>query len=216
MRVARVGPGRIGHLLVGGVLVMASGQAPLAQTPSAPGPQDAPKLTVPLKVSPPVVLPKPLPVPLPPPAAAPGAAPCPDPALRRLTFRVVERTPGRRHVGKVSLIATVENVGKGEYRSRSNQQTVDLYETVPGRAPRRVAGREFATLAPGQRFDLVWTRAWDASSPAEGEFPPSFEARLAYDPDIRIDGNPANDECTTKNNAARLNGKSINEALRGG
>jgi hypothetical protein len=187
--------------------------AVMAQTPAPPqgAAQVAPRAADPPKAPPPVALPRPQL----PPGLVP-AAPCPDPALRPLTYKVVERTPGRRFQGKVSLIATVENVGKGEYRSRPNQQQIQLFETPRGGQPRMVASREFGNLAPGQKVDLVWTRPWDASSPAEGEFAPSYEAKIVYDPDIRTDGNPANDECSAGNNAARLNGKSINEAMRAG
>lgn len=195
-------------LLAVAVAAFACGPAWPALATPATGPRIAPKVADQLKATPPVALPKPLP------ALPPGAGTCPDPALRGLTFKIVERTPAHRVSGRVSLIATVENVGKAEYRSRPNQQIVELYETVPGRSPRRVAAREFTNLAPGQRIDLVWTRVWNAASPAEGEFPPTYEARISYDPDIRIDGNPANDECNATNNVARLNGKSINEALR--
>lgn len=203
---ARIQEKRIFAPLAMTALACVWASAALAQAPAV---QLPPKVMDPVK-SPPPQLPKThLPAPIPAPAA------CADPALRRLTFKIVERSSASRLEGKVNLIATVENAGKGHYRSRPNQQVVELIETVPGRAPRTVASREFANLAPGEKFDLVWTRPWNASSPAEGEFPPSYEARLSYDPDIRIDGNPANDECNNTNNSARLNGKSINMAFRG-
>ncbi len=201
------------RLAVGTAAALVLTTRAMAQTPApAQGPpQIPPQVADQLKKATPLASPKPqLPAGLQPPG------PCSDPALRPLTFRIVERTPGRRFQGKVSLIATVENVGKGEYRSRSDQQQIQLFETPRGGQPRMVASREFGNLAPGQKVDLVWTRPWDASSPAEGEFPPSYEAKIVYDPDIRADGNPANDECSAGNNAARLNGKSINEAMRAG
>lgn len=74
-----------------------------------------------------------------------------------------------------------------------------------------MARREFTSLASGATTTVHFQRAWDASSPAEGEFPPTYKLVISYDPDIFIDGNPKNDDCTQRNNQLVRSGQAINE-----
>jgi len=46
------------------------------------------------------------------------------------------------------------------------------------------------------------------------EFPPSFELYLNYDPDIRLDGNPQNDDAVPANNSKQIDGQKINAIVR--
>jgi hypothetical protein len=42
---------------------------------------------------------------------------------------------------------------------------------------------------------------------------PDFELRITYDPDIRLDGNKANDDCAERNNVRKLRSRDISRAL---
>jgi hypothetical protein len=46
------------------------------------------------------------------------------------------------------------------------------------------------------------------------EFPPGYRFTIVFDPDIRMDGNAANDDCTTKNNSTVISGDEINQIIR--
>ena len=74
-----------------------------------------------------------------------------------------------------------------------------------------VAFQDFPRLNPGQQTVLTWHQ--NISQYGYGEFTPVFEARLSFDPDIRLDGNPSNDDCRMNNNRKRLSGQTINAML---
>ena len=153
---------------------------------------------------------KPLPVkPLP---APKPVLQCPDPAVTSIDFALVSRAS--RFAGQVQVTGKVKNVGAAHYVSRPDQQVVQLYEIAPGGRPRLVAQRAFQNVAPGEELSVSFTRAWDASSPAEGEFAPTYRVVIAYDPDIRLDGNPRNDDCNARNDARDRSGADINAMFR--
>ena len=129
---------------------------------------------------------------------------CPvDPAVVSLDFRIASRTSTYR--GTVVITGVVRNLGSQAYITGAGQQAVYLYEDR-----RLVATRPFANLASGAAVSIAYARSWDASSPAEGEFPPTYKAVIGYDPDIYIDGNPQNDDCSQLNNQLSRSGSAIN------
>jgi hypothetical protein len=77
-----------------------------------------------------------------------------------------------------------------------------------------VATKQFVNLAPGATETVAYERAWNSSSPSEGEFPPSYRLLITYDPDIYMDGNPENDDCDLSNNQMDRSGTGINELFR--
>ncbi|AZZ37415.1 hypothetical protein CIK05_11625 [Bdellovibrio sp. qaytius] len=130
-----------------------------------------------------------------------------DPAAARIDFEVLSRTTQWR--GRVRVTATVKNVGRQDYVSRAGQQTALLYSDRT-----LVARRDFINLAVGQAFTFSYDRDWDSSSPAEGEFPPNYRLIVTYDPDIYLDSNPRNDDCSNANNDRSRSGADINGLLR--
>jgi hypothetical protein len=58
--------------------------------------------------------------------------PYPDPAVTGIDFRIISRSD--QYHGRVSITATVQNIGNVPYMSKENQQAVQLYERVPGSA----------------------------------------------------------------------------------
>lgn len=137
---------------------------------------------------------------------------CPDPAAHRIDFSIVQRTS--QFAGRVKIVGVAKNVGGAAYESGSNQQQIHLYEHIPGGSPRLVAREPFHNLAPGQEATVQYERAWDSSSPAEGEFPPTYKLQIVYDPDIRLDSNPKNDDCRGANNQKERSGADINALFR--
>ncbi|HEX9625876.1 MAG TPA: hypothetical protein VGA00_02935 [Acidiferrobacterales bacterium] len=127
---------------------------------------------------------------------------CPDPAAQRIDFRIVSRTS--QFAGSVEIVGVVKNVGAA-YESRPNQQMMHLYEDS-----RLVKYQAFHNLAPGQEVTIRYSRTWNSSSPAEGEFPPTYKLVIVYDPDITLDGNPKNDDCAGSNNMRTRSGTGIN------
>src|SRR5262245_33899036 len=136
----------------------------------------------------------------------------PDPAAVSLNFAVSARTT--RFAGRVRITGTVKNIGTAPYISGPEQQLVNLYEMVPGGPSRLVASRRFQNEAINEEITVSYERAWNSSSPAEGEFPPTYKLIVTYDPDIRLDGNTKNDDCNGANNARERSGGDINAMFR--
>lgn len=134
-----------------------------------------------------------------------------DPAAVRIDFSIRKDKfhPTR---GTAKIVAVVKNVGTDVYNTRAGQQNVQIFEMPLG----GVAGPakkvcDFGTLYVGAEYRCEYDRPWDSSSPAEGEFPPNFKAMIVYDPDIRLDGNPKNDDINMKNNQVQAPGTRIND-----
>lgn len=135
---------------------------------------------------------------------------CPDPATVDLSARLVGRTDPSRGVGIVEIIGVVRNVGRAAYVSEPRQQRAELIEEQPGTAPRGVATQAFTNLAPNATRRLVHRRGWDTAT----EFQPRYRLRLVYEPDIRTDANPRNDDCGLDNNETVLEPARINALFR--
>jgi hypothetical protein len=109
--------------------------------------------------------------------------------------------------GTVKIEAIVKNVGSHNYTSGVNQQTVLLYEEVPGTSPRLVASRNFQSLGVNGTVSVSYSREWQTSD----EFPPSYTAIVVYDPDIYLDSNNNNDDGNSSNNRLTRPGSEINK-----
>jgi hypothetical protein len=126
-----------------------------------------------------------------------------DPAVERIDFNVVRRTD--RFKALIRVTGVVRNIGDLPYESSPTQQSLHLYEDR-----RLVQTVAFQNLAPGQEIVIHYERDWDASSPAEGEFPPAYKVIIGYDPDILLDANPNNDDSVQNNNQKERSGSDLN------
>ena len=135
-------------------------------------------------------------------------AACPDPAAVELTARLEARLAPTR--GFVELVGRVRNLGGEAFLSERGQQRLELWEETPGAAPRVIETASFATLAPGVTTRILHRRHWDTAI----EFKPRFHLRITYEPDIRTDGNPRNDDCRLDNNEAVLEPARIDALFR--
>lgn len=138
-------------------------------------------------------------------------SPCPDPAAAAINFSIVRRYDQFR--ASVKIEGVVTNQG-AQYATGRGQQMIVLYEIIPGHRPVEKARRAFGGLAPRQSVAISFVRHWNISSPAEGEFPPTYKVCIVYDPDITLDGNPRNDDCNSGNNCKSRNGLAISELFR--
>jgi hypothetical protein len=146
---------------------------------------------------------------LPRPGTVPVRVGCPDPAVQ---LRV--GWPGRNADGTYSfqLLASIVNKGAATFRSNRNQTQIALYEG--GRMLKTEAfTSNRATIveyAPGQGGSHVYAvERWNPAS----EFLDEYRAQISYDPDVRVDGNPDNDDCRAANNATRLSVIEIRRVL---
>ena len=144
------------------------------------------------------------------------AVPCIDPAASEVRFEIVRRDTQFR--GRVRITGVVKNVGTAPFtcNAGSMQASAHLYE-VPAGATSGGTLRghtDFAALPVAGSVVVSYERDWDSSSPSEGEFPPSYRLMVVYDPDITLDGNPANDDCKMNNNDKSRSGTEINALLR--
>ena len=136
---------------------------------------------------------------------------CPDPAAVDIRLANIR---SRLHEGATyfdfDVVGTIRNVGAGAWSSGRGQQVASLKRNIGSSTT--LASRDFIRLSPGESFTL--------SSPmsvyAGEEFPPDLELSIGYDPDIRIDGNPANDDCRMGNNSRRLSGSELMGRLSAG
>ncbi len=115
--------------------------------------------------------------------------------------------------GNATITGTVLNVGD-DFRSGAGQQIIRLYErslgTPTDQPGQEVARLEFTSLDAGETLEVSFTRPWDSSSPAEGEFAPEYILIIDYDPDLPIDGNVHNNDSNNANNRLLVSGHVIN------
>lgn len=149
-----------------------------------------------------------------PPRPLPTLPTCPDPAVVDFTISDVSS-----HIVAgwprydFRLTATVRNVGLAAYASGHNQQSVVITRKPIGGAPVSIGSGNFPNLAAGAERTV--TSSVQTNWSLGAEFPPNFDVRITYDPDIRLDGNPHNDECSSRNNVMKLNGTQVLNLLRG-
>jgi hypothetical protein len=122
---------------------------------------------------------------------------CPDPAITELRVGWPAKNPDGTYTFRV--VAIVTNVGQAPFESARRQTGITLKEgprvLSSGVWPSRMA--ETIALARGEAFSQVATvTRWSPTS----EFLTDFTAELSYDPDIRMDSNPKNDDCGAGNN----------------
>jgi len=134
---------------------------------------------------------------------------CIDPAATEVDFSLV--TKKSKSTGTVRIKATVKNIGNAAYVSKPDQQEAQLYEVRPGtNNPTLIARQRFQNLDPGDSVSVTTDRSWNTAD----EFPSTFRLVIAYDPDIRADGNPKNDDCRMNNNTLDKSGSEINGLFR--
>lgn len=131
---------------------------------------------------------------------------CPDPAFDSLRPRLVRRSTRYRSRGEIQIVGTIRNRGSAPFDTSAGQQEVQLWERTPGARPVMVKRDRFEDLAPGATHTIHYERKWDTSI----EFPPDYQLRIVYDPDILKDGNTKNDDCNNSNNKGELRGAQIN------
>jgi hypothetical protein len=148
----------------------------------------------------------------------PGATPTPrvppggfhagcaiDPAAEPMRAIHVRRDT-RNNTYLFWLSAVVKNVGTEAYEGGAGQAQATLRE-----GNRVIVTRSFTRLAPGQTISMGTTiTGWRTSD----EFPPDYTLEISYGPDIRIDGNPKNDDCRMNNNKTVLSGQQILNVIR--
>ncbi len=117
-------------------------------------------------------------------------------------------------VADATILGTITNT-QDDFVSGSGQQAILLYErslgTPTGNPGVEVARVNFTTLGAGETLTISYTRTWNASSPAEGEFPPDYRILISYDPDLLIDGNDDNDDDNVSNDELTRSGQGINQ-----
>jgi len=132
-----------------------------------------------------------------------------DPAVVSLQVRLIRKISP--YEAQIAIVGAVKNVGNKDFRSGRNQQSAVLIKNIPGaRRPIVLQQRAFTNLNAGASFVVMQTMNWRTSV----EFPPSFKLYLSYDPDIRLDSNPLNDDAILTNNMKELDGMKINEIVR--
>ena len=129
-----------------------------------------------------------------------------------ITFSVVDNG---NFEGVATITGVVTNIGADDFISSPGQQAVSLFENNTGlpssQAIDLVAEVPFTELGAGESIIVTYSRPWNASSPAEGEFPPMYTVVANLDPDLQIDGNDMNNDASASNNAMSKSGSEINE-----
>ncbi|SIO52152.1 hypothetical protein [Chitinophaga niabensis] len=130
-----------------------------------------------------------------------------DLSASKINFTIIKCKD--RFNAHVVVEGVVKNTGGLAYSSNANQQSALLYEDNGGRL-QLVASQSFQNLAPGAEVKVSYTRPWNRSSPAEGEFPPNYVLVIGFDPDIYIDGNDSNDDSNYGNNRFTRSAAEVN------
>ncbi len=124
----------------------------------------------------------------------------PAPALDSIDFLLVDKYTSS--TGRIQVWGVVKNKGLARYESDPGQQRIHLYEDGV-----LVSTYDFEDLAPGDSIGVIYYREW---TDATREFPPTYRAEIVYDPDILIDGNPANNDCSFDDNVLTRSGAGAN------
>ncbi|MCB9993238.1 MAG: hypothetical protein H6873_06240 [Hyphomicrobiaceae bacterium] len=95
--------------------------------------------------------------------------------------------------GSIAVEVRVANISTADYVSDPAQQML----VIEGHNGGHSGMMRFAELASG-RF-IQWNDTFEPF-----EFPATYNAYVAFDPDILLDGNPQNDDCRASNNQASL------------
>lgn len=137
----------------------------------------------------------------------------PDLKADRVMFEILSKSS--QWAGRVRITGVVRNVGE-RYESAAGQQTANLYEVqLGGSVPASPqAARAFTNVVPGGELTVTYERDWNSSSPAEGEFPPSYRLQILFDPDIQLDDNDCNDDQNPSNDVLTVSGSAINDLFR--
>ncbi|WP_298309661.1 hypothetical protein [uncultured Aquimarina sp.] len=130
-----------------------------------------------------------------------------------ITFTIVKDDD---FTGTATITGTVTNIGDANFNSGNGQQAVRLYQRSLGApAPGELVDTvSFTNIDAGETLTIRYSRPWNSSSPAEGEFPPDYRIVIDYDPDIFIDGNDQNNDSDLTNNDLTVSGSGINDLFR--
>lgn len=151
----------------------------------------------------------------PPAGAVPGVRPalaCPDPSAVSLSARIIHRD--NQWSGRVEIVGLVRNIGRGAYHPGRRRQLVELTEQVPGGRARIVKSQWFSNLRPGETVKVRYRRHWNSSSPAEGEFPPTYVLSIVYKPAPGKGESGPSVDCHLSNNRKTMSGTEINRLFR--
>jgi len=132
-----------------------------------------------------------------------------DLAVQDMSVKVDRSYPGGS--ADLSIILNVKNVGTVDFVSNEGQQVIQLLsrtwtwsllanEPLP------------TTIRAGEMKSFLFRGVpgrWNPGTAIES----SFLARLAFDPDIRMDSNPENDDARKSNNSATLTRSDINARI---
>lgn len=139
----------------------------------------------------------------------------PNPSIDlKAEFIIFSVDPTSDFAGDATITANIINIGD-DFRSGAGQQSMLLYEKqlgVPSDQPGDLVARlDFTSLAAGDKLEVSYRRPWNASSPAEGEFPPEYILVISYDPDLYADSNVHNDDTNSANDKITVSGSLINQ-----
>ena len=130
---------------------------------------------------------------------------CPDPAILNRKIDLIIGDRYDENTSSYTLKATIRNVGGSPYISNPKQQEIMLIEKEFSKPDRVVLRQPFRNLSPGQDITVTY-RSQITRYNEVYPYPVErvYELSIVYDPDIRIDGNPQNDDCRSSNNKVSL------------
>lgn len=136
-----------------------------------------------------------------------------DPAIISLKANVTKLSATKV---EIEIVGTIKNNGGKTFKSGPGQQAVRLYAypslSFGGAKGKVLLEREFTTLKAGQHISYRYTMTWDVT-PGVGRIPHDYVFQIDYDPDIRMDGNPNNDDANLTNNKKSLRHSDINKKV---
>lgn len=117
----------------------------------------------------------------------------------------VDVTKTTDFTGDIVIRGIVKNIGNTDFVSGPGQQKVVLVEEFPGDQGQTVDEENFIRLDVGDSIEVSYSTKWNTAN----EFPPNYTLRIAYGPDIFIDGNEGNDDENNDNNSKTMTGAEI-------
>jgi hypothetical protein len=137
--------------------------------------------------------------------------PCDGPDLSAGRPIISKSVDMARKKGILNITGKITNIGKQDFVSNPNQASANIIVYNPGftgpNAYTYVKKVPISRLNKGQsitlrgRYEISGFIEWNHRNPRTGECQAEVEVivSVAYDPDIRMDSNPRNDDCNSKN-----------------
>jgi hypothetical protein len=122
--------------------------------------------------------------------------------------RLVKLTVDNDAIVEMSVRVRIKNIGRGDFESDPEAQSVHI-ESFRGMQRAALGRLAIPNIPAGETSVTGYTTTVRWTQGLSDEFPRGIQARIGYNPDIYLDGNPKNDDSNLRNNVGQLRGRDL-------